>query len=167
MPDKARRCFSGFQVCTSWSAEILPGHGPGQDRPDGDHLDPADPMKLAGAVGTGGVDPFYPAFFQPAFQRFPVCRVFFRKQEKGGLAAAASCQPDLWLRPRKDLQRFFQYGGIKVQKGTAGPENGRRFWNRHHGRKEGDSLMKGHPRNTRAIHGRFLLSLPGGRYRAA
>ena len=124
-------------------------------------------MKLAGTVGTGGVDPFYPAFFQPVFQLFPVCRIFFRKQEKRGLAAAAGCQPDLWLRPSKDLQRFFQYGWIQVQKGTAGPENGRRFWNRHHGRKEGDGLMKGHPRNTRAIHGRFLLSLPGGRYFSA
>ena len=67
-------------------------------------------MKLAGTVGTGGVDPFYPAFFQPVFQLFPVCRIFFRKQEKRGLAAAAGCQPDLWLRPSKDLQRFFQYG---------------------------------------------------------
>ena len=122
MPDKAGRCFSGFRACLPWSAEVLPGHGPGQDGPDGDHLDPADPMKLAGTVGTGGVDPFYPAFFQPVFQLFPVCRIFFRKQEKRGLAAAAGCQPDLWLRPSKDLQRFFQYGWIQVQKGTAGPE---------------------------------------------
>lgn len=139
---------------------------PAQDGPDGDHLDPADPMKLAGTVGTGGVDPFYPAFFQPVFQLFSVCRIFFRKQEKRGLAAAAGCSGSL-APSGQGSPAFFSVWMDPGQKGTAGPENGRRFWNRHHGRKEGDGLMKGHPRNTRAIHGCFLLSLPGGRYRAA